>query len=272
MKLVMFSKKLIDLDFAGLARVLSDLGLDGVDLTVRPKGHILPEGVARDLPRAVEVMSAHDLEVAMLTTAVTSADEPSAEGIFRTASDCGIGFLKLGYWRYRGFGNIFEQLDEVREDLKGISRLAAEYGVVAGVHIHSGEYMSATADLVSRSLEGLDTENIGAYIDPGHMVLEGGLSGWRIGMDLLRGVIKMVAVKDFGWERLPGEPKRWRVSHLPLSEGMVPWKEVFAHLKEVSFDGPVSLHSEYEGMDPETVIAQTSSDLAYLREILEDTR
>jgi sugar phosphate isomerase/epimerase len=272
MKLVMFSKKLMDLDFAGLARVLSDLGLDGVDLTVRPKGHILPEAVRRDLPRAVEILSAHDLEVVMLTTAITCADEPYAEETFRTASDCGIDFLKLGYWPYRGFGNILEQLSEVRGDLKGICRLADEYGVVAGVHIHSGDYMSATADIVSRSLEGLETANIGAYIDPGHMVLEGGLSGWRIGMDLLRDVTKMVAVKDFGWERVPGEAKRWRVTHLPLSEGMVPWKEVFAYLKRISFDGPVSLHSEYDGMDTGGIIAQTSADLAYLREILEDTR
>ncbi len=272
MKLVMFSKKLIDYDFPGLARVLSELGLDGVDLTVRPKGHVLPEAVGKDLPRAVEILEAHDLEVAMITTAITSAEDRNAEEVFRTASECGIGFLKLGYWRYGGFGHVFEQLKEVREDLKGISRLADEYGVMAGLHIHSGDYMSATADLVSRSLEGLETENIGAYIDPGHMVLEGGLSGWRIGMDLLRDVIKMVAVKDFGWERVEGEPKGWRVAHLPLNEGMVPWKEVFTCLRGISFDGPISLHSEYGGMGTEEIISQTSADLAYLRKILEETR
>lgn len=268
----MFSKKLIDYDFEGLARVLSDLGLDGVDLTVRPGGHISPESVSEELPRAVDVMSSHGLEVAMVTTAITSADEPNAKDVFRVASECGIRFLKLGYWSYRGFGNVSEQVGEVRGGLVGLSRLASEYGIVAGVHIHSGQYMTATAGLVSRLLEGLDTENVGAYIDPGHMVLEGGLSGWMIGMDLLRDVTRMVAVKDFGWEMVPGQPKRWRVKHLPLSEGMVPWKEVFTYLRRMSFDGPISLHSEYQGMSSEEIISQTSRDIAYLRGILDETR
>jgi sugar phosphate isomerase/epimerase len=155
-------------------------------------------------------------------------------------------------------------LTEVRENLRGIQSLASEHGIIAGLHIHSGEYMTATGGMVSRILEGMDADCVGAYIDPGHMVLEGGRSGWKLGMDLLRDVTVMVAVKDFGLERDPNTKKKWLLRHMPLSEGMVPWLEVLGYLRDISFDGPVSLHSEYE-LPVQGVIAQTRRDLEYLR-------
>ena len=52
--LCLFSKHLPDLGYDDLGRQSKEFGFDGVDLTVRPKGHVLPENAARDLPRAVE--------------------------------------------------------------------------------------------------------------------------------------------------------------------------------------------------------------------------
>jgi sugar phosphate isomerase/epimerase len=146
--------------------------------------------------------------------------------------------------------------------------MASDHGIVAGIHIHSGPYMTATGGLVARILEGMDTDSIGAYIDPGHMVLEGGRSGWKLGMDLLRDVTKMVAVKDFGWEKSTEKEKTWELVHMPLSEGMVLWPEVFEYLAETGFDGPVSLHSEYEHLGTDEIIEQTSRDLAYIKDII----
>ena len=268
MYLVMFSKKLQEFDIPEVGGIISDLGLDGVDLTVRPGGHIQPEEAEERLPLAVETLKSRGLEVPMISTGITSADEPWSRGIFSTASKCGIGYLKLGYWHYQGFGKVHSQLEEVRNWARGLANLASEYGVFAGIHIHSGDYMSATGNMVSRILEGIDGDHIGAYIDPGHMVLEGGRSGWKLGMDLLRDVTKMVAVKDFGWVKDTGEEKRWNLVHLPLDQGLVPWPEVFSYLGEICFDGPVSLHSEYEKLSTDEIIAQTARDVAYVRKII----
>jgi sugar phosphate isomerase/epimerase len=268
MDLVMFSKKLGGFDIPEAGKIISELGFDGVDLTVRPGGHILPEDVEEKLPDAVETLRAQGLDVPMISTGITSEDESFAREIFGTASSCGVGFLKLGYWHYEGFGKVYEQLEDVRKKAEGLARLASENGVVAGIHIHSGPYMTATGDLVTRILEGMDTENIGAYIDPGHMVLEGGRSGWKIGMDLLRDATKMVAIKDFGWEKATDKDKTWKLVHMPLSEGMVPWSDVFGYLDEIGFDGPVSLHSEYEQLQTNEIIEQTSRDLTYVRKIV----
>src|SRR6204780_2192531 len=56
LKICVFSKHLQWTDVAEAAAIARDIGFDGVDLTVRPGGHVLPERVEADLPAAVEVV------------------------------------------------------------------------------------------------------------------------------------------------------------------------------------------------------------------------
>jgi len=48
-----FSKHLPDTTWRELARRVKRMGFEGVDLTVRTGGHVVPEKGAEDLPRAV---------------------------------------------------------------------------------------------------------------------------------------------------------------------------------------------------------------------------
>ena len=77
--LVMFSKMLGEFPVAEAARRIKGLGFEGVDLTVRPGGHVLPERVATDLPEAVKAIRGEGLSVPMITTAITRAGDPHAE-------------------------------------------------------------------------------------------------------------------------------------------------------------------------------------------------
>lgn len=152
MKLVMFSKMLKNIGNLSLEKAgdyIAMMGFDGVDLTVRPRGYVLPEEASQKLPEAVELLSSKGLTVPMITSSITSADEKYAEEIFKTASECNIKFIKLGYWKYEGFGKIREQIKRIRDvNLKGICKLSEEYGVTAGLHIHSGDYLTSNAAIV----------------------------------------------------------------------------------------------------------------------------
>ncbi|MEM2935799.1 MAG: TIM barrel protein, partial [Candidatus Bathyarchaeia archaeon] len=124
-------------------------------------------------------------------------------------------------------------------------------------------------------LRDYDPDYLGAYIDPGHMAVEGSRSGWRMGMDLLSQHIRMVAVKDFGWFQERDEKtgqKRWRLDPVPLGDGLVPWPQVFTHLREIGFDGPISVHSEYRNLSLEELIQQTKKDLNYLKNIIREAK
>src|SRR5687768_12413035 len=59
-----FSKHLAELDWKDLGKAVKDAGFDGVDLTVRTGGHVLPER-ADDLPKAIEAIKAAGVSVPM---------------------------------------------------------------------------------------------------------------------------------------------------------------------------------------------------------------
>jgi sugar phosphate isomerase/epimerase len=276
MQWLMFSKHLAPYSVPEVGAVIRDLGLDGVDLTLRPAGHVLPENVREGLPAAVEALSKLGVAVPMITTGVTDASDPHADAIFATAAKCGIKRLKLGYWPYKGFGTMAALIDDCQRKMDGIEALAKKHGVRACIHVHSGNYASANAVVIYMLLKGRDPEAVGAYIDPGHMTAEGSVGGWRQGMDLLAPMISLVAVKSMAWERTTDAGTGdvlWRTRLVPLREGAVRWREVFANLHHIGYDGPVSFHSEYQGshswrdLTVEELIKQTREDVAYIKEI-----
>ena len=278
MKLMMFAKSLQEYSIEKAGRALKDLGIPGMDFTVRSSGYIKREEVAEKLPAAVETLAQIGIEVPMLTTDITSADEDYVEDTFATAADCGVQWMKLGYWNDPIFGTLEKMIYDVKTKLVDPEALAKQYGVWVGMHIHSG-YGNVTAMgvVVWEILRGRNPEHVGAYIDPGHMVAEGAVSGWKQCMDLLAPWIKLVAIKDIRFEHNPtaDNPKNYDLKMVPLAEGMVPWLEAFELLNQIGFDGGITIHSEYIGghsfrdMDADGVVEQTREDLAYLKPILD---
>ena len=280
MQLMMFTKHLAPLPLTQAARAIKDLGFDGADLTVRPGGYVDPVQVRSALPEAINLLNDHGLSVGLLTSAITSAGDPTASMIFQAARSAGVREIKLGYWKYDRFGTFQSALEQAARDLDGIERLARETNVRANLHLHSENFITAYAPIVWHLIKDRDPASIGAYVDPGHMTVEGGGDGWRIGLDLLRDRISVVAVKDLDWARTEdpdpthGGKPRWYTRMVPLRQGMVAWPSVFACLRATGFDGWFSLHSEYQGphswreLTTEQVIEQTRDDLAYLREAI----
>jgi sugar phosphate isomerase/epimerase len=274
MMLLMFAKHLQELGIEGMADAIAEMGFDGVDLTVREGGSIAPQDVKELLPKAVKAFERKGLCVGMLTTSIVSAEDEYAEEIVSVASDLGVKFIKLGYWRYDKFGTLREKMEEVRRCLSGLEKMAEKYGVTFGVHTHSGNFITCDGAITFMLVDGFQSERVCVYVDPGHMTIEGGLSGWRACIDLLRDYIRMVAVKDFAWRSVfdesTGEVK-WYVEPAPLAEGITRWHEVFECLSQIGFDGVISIHSEYPHMDAAQIIKQTKLDLQYLRPIIERT-
>ncbi|MCX8183444.1 MAG: sugar phosphate isomerase/epimerase [Crenarchaeota archaeon] len=264
MQLILFSKMFQPLSLTELAELVVETGLEGVDLTVRSNGYIKPEEAAEKLPEVVETFESKGLKVPMITTEITSVNQPYAEEVFRAAFENGVKYLKLGYWHYRGFGFLRKQVVEIRKELRKIQELSRRYRVTSTIHIHSGMFMSAEPAVVWLILKGFDPDLVGAYVDPGHMAVEGGLAGWLMGMDILSRRIRMVSVKDYGWFKEGGA---WHAKTVPLGEGLVKWKTVFEILKVTGFNGPISIHSEYD-LPLGEIVTQTRKDVQYLKSIL----
>jgi L-ribulose-5-phosphate 3-epimerase len=265
-KLCFFSKALHSMDWKRLAEAVKRMGFDGVDLTVRKEGHVAPERAAEDLPKAVAILREAGLEVPMITTALTSASDPTARAILSTAGKLSISYFKTGYYYYE-YKDVRAEQQRAGKEIRGLATLAKDCGIQLGYHNHS-EYVGGPVWDFAPFIESLDPKWAGYYFDPCHATAEGGAGGWKSALHFIAPRLKMVAIKDFSWKKTP---KRWEVAVCPLGEGMVNLAEVSHILAGANFQGPISLHIEYEPEDmpaserePKT-ISDTARDLAYVK-------
>jgi sugar phosphate isomerase/epimerase len=255
------------MDWRRLAEAAKRTGFDGLDLTVRKEGHVLPERAADDLPRAVEAAR----EIPMITTGLTSADDPTARPILSTASRLGIRYFKPGYYLYEGL-DVRAELEQAGREFTRLVELAAECGIEAGFHNHEA-YVGAAVWDAARFIEPLDPRWAGYYFDARHAVAEGGGGGWKTALRLVQRRLKMVAIKDFTWVKTA---RGWEDVNCPLGRGMVDWSYVLGTLCRAGFAGPISVHIEYDvpgdtaGEHEAQVLAAAGRDLAFLKAQLRD--
>lgn len=263
MKYVYFTKTLRELDVPGLIKFCQEVGLDGVDLTVRPGYPVNPGNVATELPRAVKSFKEAGLIVGLVTAPTDLIDPESkpARALFEACGKAGVGNIKIGYFPYRG--KIDEAHKSARNTLAGFARLAQATRVRACYHTHSGAYLGANCALLRMMLENLDPHQVGAFVDTGHVAVNG--APFRLEADLVRAWLALVAIKDMAWHHQGG---RWRVEVVPVGDGIVRWNEVGQALREQKFNGTISLHGEYEAKDLASRKALAKKELAALKKVL----
>jgi L-ribulose-5-phosphate 3-epimerase len=240
-KLSIFSKNLHWLDYQQMASVVADLGFDGIDLTVRPAGHVLPERVTTDLPKAVEAIRKAGLSVFMITTAIDDATAPYAEAILKTASSLGIGQYRTGWFKYNGKQDINAYLSDAASKLKDLAALSAKHKIIAAYQNHSGEYFGAPIWDLQAALRQINSPWLRSQYDVMHATVEGA-NAWPMGLELIKPNISSVDIKDFVWEKKNG---KWSTQVVPLGEGMVDFKRFFSIVAQDGWKVPLSVHYEY---------------------------
>ena len=142
-----FEKPLQFLSYEELADVLAERGLDGVEATVRPGGHVLPERVAEDLPRLHRALKNRGLEITVMTTGINSIDSPHAEKVLRTAADLGIKRYRMLWYQYDLQQPILPQLESIRPKLGKLAALNRQLGLTALYQNHAGRKNGRRAHL-----------------------------------------------------------------------------------------------------------------------------
>ena len=261
----LFSKHLPEFGWSELGKAVKEAGFDGVDLTVRAQGHVLPEKAADDLPRAVEAISASGITVPMITTELTSASVPSARPLLTAAAKSGVRYFKTGYWRFSQASDVRAQLAAAGDALAGLAALARDCGIELGFHNHAA-YIGAALWDIAPFIDRLEPRWAGYYFDPRHAVAEGGAGAWKAATHLVSPRLKMVAVKDCRWIK---SAKGWEIENCPLGDGMVDWQWFGRAMRDAAFAGPISVHLEYELPSGTThTLDAARRDLAFARRLL----
>jgi sugar phosphate isomerase/epimerase len=236
-----FSKHLQFLDIKEAGQVAAELGFDGLDLTVRPKGHVLPENVKSDLPAAIQDIKNSGSSCKMITTTVSDAIDPLYLDVIATAAAEGVKFYRSNWFKYKNEISFEASLDYYQEKIRQLGDLNKRYNIVGCYQNHSGTSIGASFWEVKKILESTLPEFFGAQYDIRHAVAEGGRS-WPNGVKLLSEHIKTIVLKDFKWGKVNG---RWEPVNVPIGAGMVDFTSYFKLLKKIALRPPTSLHLEY---------------------------
>jgi sugar phosphate isomerase/epimerase len=261
MPYIVFTKHLKELSIEQLIDAMKAIDADGVDLCVRLGYPVNPDNAAEALPKAAEAFRAAGLSIPMVTapTDLTNVSAPYAEGLFRACGEAGVKLLKPGYWSAPS-GGYWDAVGRMKADVRAFAGLGRRYGVKPCLHTHSGSNMGLNAAALMHVLRDFEPEEVGAYLDVGHLAVCGEPPALAFAM--AAEWLAVVGIKDMDRVRTD---KGTQTRTVAMGEGFVDWPQVMAWLVEHNFRGPLTFHCEFPADNTETLLAQTRKDIAYLR-------
>jgi len=272
----LFSKHLQFLDYEAMAKAAVELGLDGLDLTVRPGGHVEPDNFERDLPLAVDAIKQAGLKCEMMASGISGTDNPRDYDLLALARELGIKAYRLGGLRYAEDVPLMESVERYRDQLAALAEWNREIGIIGMYQNHSGaERVGAAVWDAYLVLRDLDPDYLGCQFDVRHATTDGGLM-WPTSFRLIKPHIRSIIFKDFKWAVVNG---KWQLVNTPMGQGMVDFKRYFRMLKDGGLNYPISLHCEYDELGgankgkreltiPETeALALIKRDVEYVKKL-----
>ena len=242
LKVHLFSKPLQFLEIEEASEFAAEAGFDGLELTIRPGGHVEPKLAEKQLPKAVEVMNSHGLESKMFVSRITNVDDQVSLQSLKTAAGLGFRSYRMGYYKPDSKLGLTENLDRAQAAFHELVAFNEETGLYGAYQNHAGQLIGSYVTDVAYLLEGVDPQWGGCQFDILHATVEGS-SAWPLGLRYLKNHISTIAIKDFRWAQVG---KKWRVEKVPFGEGMVDFDRYFRLLREYNICPVVSMHYEYD--------------------------
>jgi sugar phosphate isomerase/epimerase len=281
MKIVLNSKFFAKHTVEQLGEKIAAFGYDGVDICVRSGHPIRVDNAIRALPKAVQIWRSQGLVCPLATAEVTmnNPKSPDAEILYAACAEANIPRLKIGFWRFNPGDDYWQILDTARADLEGFIALSEKFGVRTCYQIHSGPCVGSNCAGLMHLIKGFDPKHIGAYPDLGHLALDG--EDYDMGLSMLHEYLSIVGIKDAKYARQPkGATPLYIPSFVKVGDGCVDWQRALGALRNVGFNGPLTVHTEYSfdesiirrvgyaEISPPNLDRFAKEDVAYLRRIL----
>jgi sugar phosphate isomerase/epimerase len=181
---------------------------------------------------ALEAMSGVDLEVPIITTALTSMADPTAGEVLGLAGVIGVPFFRPGPWRFSA------PSPALQHEIAGLGAVGRASKSAMGIP-NTGEAAGGTVANVSRIVRPLDPRWVGFDFDPSPAAVDGGADAVAAAFAMALPRLKMVTVRDCKKD----------ATACPLGEGVVDWRHFFGLLAGAKFTGPITLQVDYRAQD-----------------------
>ena len=240
--IAIFEKVFEALTYDELADAIAQIGADGVEATVRPKGHIEPAVAKEELPKMVEALARRGKRIVIAATGVRRVDEPYTESLLRLARSLGITHYRMGHYYLDLKKPLKPQVADYAAQAKELAALNKEIGIQGLYQNHSGpRFLGALAWDAAYMLDGIDPDGLGLALDLRHLRTDTGLS-WKTAVCVLKPHIRSIYVKDAIWTG----PRCDQLKNAPLDTGFVT-DEIFEFVRKGLKPMPLSIHMEYLG-------------------------
>lgn len=244
--IAIFEKVFEGLNYTELAEAIAQIGADGVEATIRPKGHIEPAVAADEVPKMAEALKAHGKRILIAATGVASVDEPHTESLLTTLRDAGVTHYRMSHYRLDLSQPPLPQLRNFASQARELAALNKQIGIQGLYQNHSGGsrksgYVGALGWDAAIMLEGIEPTSLGLAFDTRHLRKDTG-SSWQTAVAVCKPHIRSIYVKDGTW--LGGRGDQYK--DVPLDTGFVN-REVFETIRSGLPPMPLCIHMEWLG-------------------------
>lgn len=267
-KLAVFTKPWAD-SIEAVADRMVRLGVQGIELPVRPGYQVTPETVTTALPKVVATLASRGLSIC-------SVAAPLDDAIIAACGDSGVPIVRTMVSIEPGKVRYADAIAAARARYDALVPLLNTTGVRIGVQNHSGNAIGSAIGLY-HLMERYDPKHVCAILDMAHCAVAG--EPTELCVDLLwERMPNLVNFKNAYRERINGPEESeaiYRTHWTTGPHGAFSWRELVAELKRRKFAGTFVLPGEYSdpGGQPQRmgddVLPFLASDVAYLRDLVD---
>jgi len=238
-----FTKCLQFLSFEEIGEVLSILGFDGADITLRPGGQVEPVEAKTALPLAIRALEKNNISIPMVVTSITNPTDPLSISTLQVLADSGVKYYRMGWMKYEETKTIQQNLDEHKKTFEKLAALNEKLEIHGDYQNHSGNSVGSPVWDIYELVKNVNPDYLGVQYDICHAVTEGAYS-WKLGMKRVAPWIRTIDIKDFVWGK--NEKGEWQHQNVPLGEGMVNFDEFLKEYAKLKVEASISIHYEYD--------------------------
>jgi L-ribulose-5-phosphate 3-epimerase len=242
-----------------LGMMLRDTGLDGINLTVFPGGHVNPANAGLEMFRSVEAITGAGLDVPIISTQYVNLTDMTIREVLGICSEMGVPLFRSGEWRYGNTPDPQARLGEVQRDVLSLASIARAAKMAVVIQNLTGDHVGAATWDMNLIVRGLDPQSAGWDFDIGNATAEGAAGAWAVALRLATPRMKAVSARDFYWTK---DGAAWKLTPCPLGDGMVNWPAFFSALAAAHFAGPLTIHMDYQ---PQSFMAALHHDVDFVR-------
>jgi sugar phosphate isomerase/epimerase len=251
-----------------MADKVAALGLDGIELPVRPRYQVTPENAAAGLAEATRTLGASGLKI---TSVASTADE----AIIAACGDNDIPLIRIMAPIDLSIGYV-RTVENYRRRFDALLPALDRHRVTIGVQNHYGYFVGSAVGLL-HLIEKYEPSHICAVLDMAHCAVDGEPTAMAV--DILKEKLHcQVNFKSAYHARVngPEDEAVYKVKWTTHQHGGYSWREFADCLKKVGFAGTLCLPAEYS--DPtgkpqrmgDDVIPYLKEDLAHLKALVRE--